>query len=247
MIAKKELAELELEIEQKSKLNEDFSLGLVFNSNPADQNGILTNSQDSSNSLKINKYRLYLASASPRRLQLLEQIGLMPDEIVPANIDENPISGESVNKMTERLAKAKAEKIANGVADGFVMAADTAIEIGGKSLGKASSPEDVLQMISKLSGKKHRVYTSVVLLKVTNGTVEKCAQKTSKTTIALKSLTPAELKEYVVSGLGIGREGGFNMQTQLEAFVKSVSGSYSGVIGLPLYETYSLLTGLGFW
>ena len=197
--------------------------------------------------LNINKHKLFLASASPRRQQLLEQIGILADEILPADIDESPIKGESVSKMTARLAQDKAQKIAAKITDGFVLAADTAIEIGGKTLGKASSADDVMKMISKLSGKKHRVYTSVVLIKVVNGVVDKSGIKTSKTILTLKKLTEQELKEYVISGLGIGREGGFNIQTQMEAFVKSINGSFSGIIGLPLYETYNLFTGLGFW
>lgn len=199
------------------------------------------------NILNINKYRLFLASASPRRQQLLEQIGILADEIMPANIDESPLKGEAVSKMTARLAKEKAQKIAADVTDGFVLAADTAIEIGGKTLGKASSKDDVIKMISKLSGKKHRVYTSVALIKIQNGEVEKTALKTSKTIISLKRLTEQEVEEYALSGLGIGREGGFNIQTQMESFVKSINGSYSGIVGLPLFETYSLFTGLGFW
>jgi septum formation protein len=197
--------------------------------------------------LNINKHKLFLASASPRRQQLLEQIGIIADEIIPANIDESPLKGESVSKMTARLAKDKAQKIATGINEGFVLAADTAIEIGGKTLGKASSADDVMKMISKLSGKKHRVYTSVALIKVTDGKIEKIGLKTSKTILTLKRLTQQELKEYVISGLGVGREGGFNIQTQMESFIKSINGSYSGIIGLPLFETYKLFTGLGFW
>ena len=243
MIVKKALAELDLE----RNLSSDSSMGTSFDANSTSQNDIITNSKLCTDGLKINNYKLYLASASPRRQQLLEQIGILPDEIVPADIDEKPILGESVNKMTARLALNKAQKVASGITEGFVLAADTAIEIGGKSLGKAHNLEEVLKMISRLSGKKHRVYTTVALIKVSNGVIEKHAHKTSKTIIALKKLTPQELKEYVVCGLGIGREGGFNIQTQLEAFVKSVNGSYSGIIGLPLYETNNLLTGLGFW
>jgi septum formation protein len=192
------------------------------------------------------RHKLYLASASPRRLALLGQIGYVPDYVVPADIDEAHQAGESIHKMTQRLAHAKAHKIAADIADGFVLAADTAIEIGGKTLGKASSFEDVLSMISRLSGRRHRVYTSVVLIQVVSGEVAKSACKTSKTSITLKRLTGGEISEYAASGLGIGREGGFNIHSKLEAFVKLISGSYSGIVGLPLYETYSLFNGMGF-
>jgi len=193
-----------------------------------------------------NDCKLYLASASQRRKDLLEQIAVFPDHIISADIDEKQAKGESVREMTARLANEKAAAVAPQVKDGYVLAADTAIEIGGKAMGKALHAQDVSKMLSRLSGRKHRVYSSVVLLKIQENKIVRAACKISKTTVALKAISVAELNEYVASGLGIGREGGFNIQTHLEAFVKSIDGSYSGIIGLPLYETNNILISLGY-
>lgn len=193
-----------------------------------------------------SKAKLYLASASQRRKDLLQQIAVFPDFIMPADINEEHIAGESVQQMTVRLAKEKARKVAAQIDNGYVLGADTAIETGGRTLGKAEDAEAVFKMINRLSGRKHRVYSTVVLLKVEKGQIVKEACKTSKTTVALKTVTSAELKEYVASSLGIGREGGFNIQSQLEAYIKSIEGSYSGIIGLPLYETNNILISLGY-
>ena len=190
--------------------------------------------------------RLYLASASPRRKDLLQQIGVVPDQIIVANIEETPLKGELVDKMTQRLAILKAEEVAKQIEDGYVIAADTAIEIGRKTLGKAENEEDVARMIERLSGRKHRVYTSVVVALVRDHKIIKSAIKTSKTTITLKRLSKSDLDSYIKSGHGIGREGGFNIQGMVECFVKSINGSYSGIVGLPLYETNNLLISLGY-
>ena len=190
--------------------------------------------------------KLYLASASPRRKELLSQIGLVVDEVFHANIDESPLKGELAEKLTVRLAKSKGEFVAKQITDGYVIAGDTVIEIGRSTVGKAHNDQDVAKMIERLSGRKHRVYSTVYVALVKNGEVVKSSYKTSKTTVTLKRLQKLELEQYVKSGQGVGLEGGFCIQGRAGCFVKSINGSYSGIVGLPLYETNNLLISLGY-
>ena len=190
--------------------------------------------------------KIYLASASPRRRELLAQISCNIEAVIHAEIDEAPIKGELVEAMTIRLAREKGEAVAAKIQDGYVISGDTAIEIGRRTLGKARDNEDVERMIERLSGRKHRVYSTVYVFLVKDGAIVRSASKTSKTTITLKRVQKTELDEYVKSGQGIGLEGGFCIQGLAGAFVKSINGSYSGVVGLPLYETKNLLTSLGY-
>jgi septum formation protein len=190
--------------------------------------------------------KLYLASASPRRKELLAQIAVSPDYIIPADVDETPLKREAVNKLTARLAKLKATKVAHDIDYGYIISADTAIEIGGKTLGKADTDEHVRSMISKLSGRKHRVYTTVIVSFIEDNKIVKSIQKTVKTIISLKRITSNELDSYIESKQGIGKEGGFFIQGAAEKFVKSINGSYSNIVGLPLYETNNLLISIGY-
>jgi septum formation protein len=190
--------------------------------------------------------KIYLASASPRRRDLLTQISCKIESVMHAEIDEAPVKGELVEAMTVRLAREKGEAVAVQIQEGFVISGDTAIEIGRKTLGKARDNSDVERMIERLSGRKHRVYSTVYIALVKDGVIVKSASKTSKTTITVKRIQKIELDEYIKSGQGIGLEGGFCIQGLAGAFVKSISGSYSGVVGLPLYETKNLLTSLGY-
>lgn len=184
--------------------------------------------------------RLVLASASPRRQQLLEQIGVKPDEISPADIDETPRHGESPRGYAARLGAEKAHAVHK--AGQYTLAGDTVVSIGRRILPKAETPEEVMDCLQKLSGRAHHVMTSVFLIAPDGRTSERL----SDTRVILKGLTPAEIKGYGASGEGIGKAGGYAIQGIAGGFVKQISGSYTGIVGLPLFEVRNLLTGLGY-
>lgn len=186
--------------------------------------------------------RLVLASASPRRLDLLRQVGLAPDAVEAAEIDETPLKSETPRQTALRLACAKAAVVAAREPAAFVLAADTVVALGRRILPKAESPDEVRACLELLSGRAHRVLTGVAV-RAPDGRV---ASRLVETRLHLKRLTPAEIAAYAASGEGQGKAGGYGIQGRAGAFVTALSGSYTGVVGLPLYETLNLLTGLGF-
>lgn len=183
---------------------------------------------------------LILASASPRRLDLLRQIGLEPNRVAAADIDETPGKDETPRRLALRLAEAKARAV---VADGaFVLAADTVVAVGRRILPKAETEDEVRACLSLLSGRAHRVLTGVAVL-APNG---RSAKRLSESRLHFKRLTSKEIDGYVASGEWRGKAGGYAVQGRAGAFVMALQGSYSAVVGLPLYETTTLLEGLGF-
>ena len=185
--------------------------------------------------------RLVLASASPRRQQLLAQIGLAPDLILPAEIDETPLAGETARLLALRLARAKAAAVAALHPDAFVLAADTVVAVGRRLLGKPTGAADAGRMLALLSGRAHRVLTAIAAA-APGG---RAGARLSETRIHFKRLTTAEIAAYLASGEWEGKAGAYGVQGRAGGFVMALNGSYTGVVGLPLYETRALLTGLG--
>jgi septum formation protein len=185
---------------------------------------------------------LVLASASPRRLELLTQIGLAPHLIDPAEIDEAPLPGETARLLAVRLARAKAAAVAQRRPEAFVLAADTVVAVGRRLLGKPEDAADAGRMLALLSGRAHRVLTAVAVV-APGG---KTASRLSETRVRFKRLTNAEIDAYLAGDEWSGKAGGYGVQGRAGAFVVALNGSYTGVVGLPLYETRAVLVGLGY-
>jgi len=194
------------------------------------------------------KPKLVLASASPRRYALLQQIGLEPEALLPADIDESVKKGELPRTLAQRLAVEKAQvaaKIAKGqpeLAGAFVLAADTVVCVGRRILPKCEIRDEAEQCLRLLSGRAHRVYTGVCL--VTPNGAER--HKIVETRVRFKRLSRSEIDAYLSSGEWNGKAGGYAIQGLAGAFALKLIGSYSSVVGLPLYETMVLLMGEGF-
>jgi len=186
--------------------------------------------------------RLVLASESPRRLDLLAQIGLVPDEVLAANIDETPLRDETPRRLATRLALAKAAQVAGACPDAYVLAADTVVSVGLRVLPKAETEAEVRSCLALLSGRAHKVMTAIALV----GPDGRTANRLVETRLHFKRLTPQEHDAYAASGEGLGKAGGYGIQGLAGGYVMALQGSYSAVVGLPLYETRSLLTGLGY-
>ncbi|CAN5903428.1 Maf family nucleotide pyrophosphatase [soil metagenome] len=186
--------------------------------------------------------RLVLASASPRRLDLLAQIDLKPDDVLAAEIDETPLPNETPRLLALRLAVAKAAKVAAEQSDAFVLGADTVVAVGRRVLPKVETEAQGRTCLELLSGRAHKVLTAVAV-QAPDGRV---ARRLVESRLHFKRLTPAEIAAYLTSGEGIGKAGGYAMQGRAGDFVMSMQGSYPAVVGLPLYETLNLLTGLGY-
>lgn len=186
--------------------------------------------------------KLILASSSPRRLELLTSIGVVPDQIISPDIDESPIKHESVRVYVERIARLKAQAIHHDDFNAYVLSADTVVELGGKIVLKAKDRDEAKAILTRLSGRRHRVYTSVCVISPQG----KEACRTVLTRVSFKRLSMAELDRFLDSGDWKGRAGAYSIQGECAKFVKFLSGSYTNVVGLPLYETDNLLKGLGF-
>jgi septum formation protein len=183
-----------------------------------------------------------LASASPRRLELLGRVGLAPGKVDPADIDETPLAGETARRLALRLARAKAAVTAARHPDAFVLAADTVVALGRRLLGKPEDEADAARMLGLLSGRAHQVLTAVAVI-APGG---RAGARLSETRVHLKRLTAREIGAYVASREWVGKAGGYGVQGRAGAFVTALNGSYTGVVGLPLYETRALLVGLGY-
>lgn len=185
--------------------------------------------------------RLVLASASPRRLDLLRQIGLAPDAVEAADLDEAPLPQETPRRLALRLAQAKAEHVAARAPGDYVLAADTVVAVGRRVLPKAEDDTEVAACLRLLSGRAHKVLTGVAVVAPGGRT----AARLVETKVHFKRLSDADIAAYLACGEGIGKAGGYAIQGHAGALVIALQGSYSGVVGLPLYETANLLTGLG--
>ncbi|VUD69692.1 Maf-like protein YhdE [Methylobacterium symbioticum] len=191
--------------------------------------------------------RLILASASPRRLALLQQIGIEPDALLPANIDESPRKAEAPRDLARRLAReklaaAEAAMHRSETVPAWLIAADTVVAVGRRVLPKAETPDEAADCLRLLSGRQHRVFTTVCLLTPRGGRRERVVESR----VRFKRLSGREIEAYLGSGEWRGKAGGYAIQGLAAAFVVKLVGSHSAVVGLPLYETMSLLEGEGF-
>lgn len=184
---------------------------------------------------------LVLASGSPRRLALLAQIGVVPDEICPADIDETPLKNETPQRYALRMALSKAEKVALQKKDGFVLAADTVVVCGKRILPKAETREQAQYCLNLLSGRRHTVYGGVCLITPEGQKITRLV----KTAVIFARLDDVQKKSYLDGGEWQGKAGGYAVQGQAVLFVRKIIGSYSNVVGLGLYETGNLLKGQG--
>jgi len=182
-----------------------------------------------------------LASASPRRLDLLRQIGLEPDRVEPTDIDETAQSDETPRRLALRLACEKGAAAAARAPGCFVLAADTVVAVGRRVLPKAEDEAQARRCLALLSGRAHRVMTAIAVI-APDG---RKASRLSESRLHFKRLSAAEIDAYVAGGEWAGKAGGYGIQGAAGAFVMNLHGSYSGVVGLPLYETWALLAGLG--
>ena len=186
--------------------------------------------------------RLILASASPRRLDLLARIGVVPDAVIPAEIDESVPKGELPRQHALRLAREKAEGVAANEPDALVLAADTVVAVGRRILPKVEDEETLRACMRLLSGRRHRVLTGVALAIPAKVIRERLVE----TTIAMKRLAPEEIAYYATHGEWRGKAGGYALQGYGEVYVRHIAGSYSNVVGLPLAETRVLLKSAGY-
>ncbi len=184
---------------------------------------------------------LVLASASPRRLDLLARIGVVPDRVAPTEIDETPLNAELPRQLAERLARTKAQAAADLAPDALVLAADTVVGVGRRILGKPAEEAEARRFLGLLSGRRHRVMTGVCLLRPGGRRSERLVT----TILAFQRLTGAQIDDFIASGEWRGVAGGYQIQKRAEVFVRFLSGSHSNVVGLPLFETAQLLRGAG--
>ena len=196
----------------------------------------------------IGRPKLVLASGSPRRLALLNQAGIEPDSLQPAEIDEIPVKGELPRALANRLAREKAQvalasiRIDEELRGSYIIAADTVVAVGRRVMPKADMLEDAAACLRMLSGRNHRVYTGICLVTPK----EAFRQRLVETRVRFKRLSNEDLEGYLASGEWRGKAGGYAIQGLAGTFVVKMVGSYTNVVGLPLYETMSLLGGEGF-
>ena len=186
--------------------------------------------------------RLALASASPRRLALLEQIGLKPDLVEPSDIDETPLKGERPRQLALRLAVGKGQAAREKLPGDFILSADTVVAVGRRMLPKAETEAEVRACLKILSGRSHDVLTGIAVL-APDG---RLASRVVESRVSFKRLSHIEFEGYVASGEWKGKAGGYGIQGIAASLVIEISGSYSSIVGLPLYETAALLEGLGY-
>lgn len=191
---------------------------------------------------------LILASASPRRLALLNQVGIEPDHLIPAHIDETPEKGELPRRLAQRLAHGKAIEVRRKAqqaglgSNAIVLAADTVVAVGRRVLPKAETTEEAAECLRLLSGRAHRVFTGLCVISQAGY----ARQRVVETRIRFKRLAAREIEAYLASGEWNGKAGGYAIQGIAGAFVVKLSGSYSAVVGLPLNEAVGLLAGDGY-
>lgn len=185
---------------------------------------------------------LILASASPRRLMLLEQIGIKPNAVVPADIDETSLKNELPAVYAMRMAMSKAEKIASDCKGDFILAADTVVACGRRILPKAETEQQAVECLNILSGRRHCVYGSICLV-CPDGKIRK---RLVKTTVAFSHLHETDKQMYLDCGEWEGKAGGYAIQGKASLFIREILGSYSNIVGLSLYDTSALLKGNGY-
>ena len=186
--------------------------------------------------------KFILASQSPRRLSLLAQIGITPDGVSPADINEDPIEGEVPRGHALRLAQEKAAKVAGENSETIILAADTVVGVGRRILPKAENLDQAKYCLNLLSGRGHRVFTGVAVVKANGDMVSRVVE----TRLTMKRLSAQELQSYLDSSEWNGKAGGYGIQGIAESYISKLIGSYSNVVGLPLFETRNLLQGAGY-
>ncbi len=184
--------------------------------------------------------KVILASQSPRRLELLQQIGIQP-EVCPAHIDETPLSDETPEDYVNRLARNKAEAVAEKRSDSLVIGSDTSVVIDNKILGKPESRDHFFSMFKRLSGAKHQVMTAVA---ITDGQLTR--SEVVITQVSFYPISEGDIERYWLSGEPQDKAGGYGIQGLGALFVKEIQGSYSAVVGLPIAETGKILEKFGF-
>ncbi len=191
--------------------------------------------------MSLKSGALVLASASPRRLELLGQVGITPDLVDPADIDETPLRDETPRRLVERLGLEKARAVAARHPGAYVLAADTIVAVGRRILGKPEDEADARRMIGLLSGRAHRVLTGVAVV----GPGDRVASRVVESRLTFKRITDAELDAFIAGGDWTDASGAYKIHKLAGAFVTDLRGSFTSVVGLPLYETLNLLKGLG--
>ena len=184
---------------------------------------------------------LVLASASPRRLDLLARLGIVPDRVIATDIDETPYKGEIPRPHAARLALAKAEAAAAQAPAGIVLAADTVVGVGRRILPKPGTEAEARACLDLLSGRRHRVTTAVVLALPDGRRLKRIVDSA----VTFQRLTDQQVADYLAGGEWHGKAGGYAIQGRAEAFIRFLSGSHSNVVGLPLFETAQMLRGIG--
>lgn len=196
----------------------------------------------------IGRPKLVLASGSPRRVSLINQAGIEPDALRPANIDETPRRGELPRACANRLARAKAQTALQLIRDdeelggAYVLAADTVVAVGRRILPKAELLDEAAQCLRLLSGRNHRVHTAICLVTPN----EAYRQRLVETRVRFKRLSEEDIEAYLASGEWRGKAGGYAAQGIAGSFIVKIVGSYTNVVGLPLYEATALLSGEGY-
>jgi len=196
----------------------------------------------------IGRPKLVLASGSPRRLTLINQAGIEPDALLPADVDEIPKRGELPRACANRLARAKAEaalasiRLDEELRGAFIVAADTVVAVGRRILPKAEMLDEAAQCLRLLSGRNHRVYTSICVVTPR----EAFRHRVVETRVRFKRLSNEDIEAYLASGEWRGKAGGYAAQGLAGSFIVKMVGSYTNVVGLPLYDTVALLSGEGF-
>lgn len=190
----------------------------------------------------MTKSLFILASSSPRRQALLADIGIKPDKIIAADIDETPRPRELPRHLAARLALQKLHVVAAQEPKGFILAADTVVGCGRRILPKAETESEVRECLQILSGRRHHVYTAVAL-RAGNG---KILERVADSIVTFRKCAPAEIAAYAKSGEGLGKAGGYAIQGRAAALIRFISGSYSNIVGLPLFEVAQMLRGCGY-
>jgi len=185
--------------------------------------------------------KLILASASPNRLELLAQVGIVP-EVHPADIDETPLKNETARAMVLRLAEGKARAIAPSHPGCFILAADTTVSVGRRIIGKAENETEQRKFMELLSGRRHRVWGGICVITPEGKVITRAVC----TIVAFKRFTEAEIAAYIATGQWRGKAGGYGIQGFGGAFVTFIGGSYSNIVGLSLYDTMIMLGGNGY-
>lgn len=188
------------------------------------------------------KNKLILASASPRRLELLKQVGITPEDIIPADIDETPQKGEWPRDLAKRLATEKAQAIAASHPDAFILAADTVVGCGRRILDKSEDEAYARMCLETISGRRHHVFGGITLISPEEALISRCID----TIVQFKRLSEKDIETYLKSGEWQGKAGGYAIQGLAASYVKFIRGSYSNVVGLSLYDTMKILDGAGF-